>query len=175
MFKKTSPTHAASKPASAADKAPKSKRSKLMLGLMVALPVSVIAGGAYAGWSMFLAPEPAAAEISHESLAEQQKVAALALESAAETSATYSYALAELIGSHCGVVNVPALKAASEAEAEQNAKLVSLSWIAANRRLTSVTEKSCSRVRTEIFVAETQAYNAANDGKGKEKGKGGGH
>lgn len=163
MFKKK----AKSAPAGGADTAaaPK-KRSKLKLALLALMPL-IGAGGGYAGWT-FYAGAPSAQAAHGEAAPDQTHVAAIPPEVAAESSATYSFALSELLKQECGPVNVEALKAASEAEAKADGTLVNLSWIAANRRLASITERSCNRMLVEIDMAEAAA---ANGGKPKEEKK----
>lgn len=144
-------------PDEAASPAEPKKRSKLKLALIALAPL-VLAGGGYAGWTFFLAaPAEEAHAEGEDHGVDPQKVAALKAAADAETSATYSFALSELIKPDCGAVNATALKAASEAEAHANGTLVNMSWIAASRRIASVTEKSCVRLRAEIMTAEQRA------------------
>lgn len=154
-------------PAAESDAAPK-KRSKLKLAIFALVPL-LLGGGGYAGWTMFLAgpaEEPHAAEAPEggdhspdhaPKKPDPIRVAAIRLEVASETSYTYSFALSELLKAQCGKVNVEALKAASEKEAENDGVLVNLSWQAATRRLTTITEKSCDYMRAEIIAADNKA------------------
>lgn len=147
------------------------KRSKLRLALVALAPL-VLAGGGCAGWTFFLAaPAEEAHAEGEDHGVDPQKVAALKAAADAETSATYSFALSELIKPDCGAVNATALKAASEAEAHADGTLVNMSWIAASRRIASVTEKSCVRLRAEIMAAEQRAAGP----KAIAAPKGGGH
>ncbi len=113
----------------------------------------------------------------HPGGVDPQKVAALALEAAAETSATYNFALAQLLKGRCGELQVEALKTASDGEAAKDGMLVSLSWQAALRRAGSVTEVSCERMLAEIdraeFKLEGGAAPAAKGGHGEKPA--GGH
>lgn len=159
-------------PDEAASPAEPKKRSKLKLALMALAPL-VLAGGGYGGWAFFLAaPAEEAHAAAEDHGVDPQKVAALKAAADAETSATYSFALSELIKPDCGIVPAPALKAASEAEAHADGTLVNMSWIAASRRLASVTGKSCGRLRAEVITAEQ--YAAGKTTKNTPKG-GGGH
>lgn len=157
MFKKKAKAKAAPAADAPAADAPKKKRSKLKLILFILLPL-ILLGGGYAGWMFFLKPAP---EVHAEGEGEEhaggvdpQKVAALALEAAAETSATYNFALAQLLGPRCGELKVEALRKASDEEAARDGKLINLSWQAALRRAGSVTEVSCERMLNEIDKAE---------------------
>lgn len=157
MFKKkakATPAADAEAPAAPA------KRSKLKLMLLACAPL-VLAGGGYAGWAMFAGGEAGHAEAGDAHGTDDVHVASTSPDVAAETSATYSFALSVLLKRQCGKVRVNALKEASEAEAEADGMLVNASWMAANRRLDSITKASCSRMLSEISNAETRAAGAA--------------
>jgi hypothetical protein len=112
----------------------------------------------------------------HPGGVDPQKVAALALEAAAETSATYNFALAQLLGPRCGELKVEALRKASDEEAARDGKLINLSWQAALRRAGSVTEVSCDRILGEIDKAEFKLEGGnAPKVKGGHGEKAGGH
>ena len=148
MSQEPAETGAASDDEADAPAAPR-KRSKIKLALLAFVPL-VLAGGGYAGWTLYLAPWPldqaahgveAKAE-GHGAMAEGEgghgedpmTVSALPLDVLAETSSTHTYALSVLIAAKCGSPPVPALKAASEEEAKSNGMLVNQSWTAAARR-----------------------------------------
>ena len=163
-----------------ADATPK-KRSRLKLALVALLPL-VLAGGAYAGWTFFLAPggdeahaEAALhdAEPGHEAASEghaaedMMKVSSIAPEIRAETSATQTYALSVLMADQCGAPPAPALKAASEAEALADGAIVNLSWEAAVRRTRGpLTEKACGYLWGEVEDAELALAAPAAPAKG---------
>lgn len=154
-------TKAKAAPAATQGDAPK-KRSKLKLILFALVPLVALGGVGYGAWAYFLAPAPQPhAEAEGHGGVDPQKVAALKAEAAAETSATYSFALAQLLRSRCGGAGVAALKQASDAEAAHDGMLVSMSWQAALRRAGSVTEVSCDRILAEIGHAEARAGGAA--------------
>jgi hypothetical protein len=69
--------------------------------------------------------------------------------------------LSVLISAKCGSPAVPALKAASEAEAETNGPLVNLSWTAAVRRTKGLSEKTCDYLWGEIDAAEAKLVRGA--------------
>lgn len=175
MSKKPAKTAASETEGSEAPK----KRPKLKLALLVLAPLAVLAGGGYAGWTFFLAPAPAAAsaqagaeEAAPEQAPDPVQVAAVPVEIAAQTSFTHTYALSVLIEEMCGVISVPALKAASEAEAHADAQLVALSWTAASRRVNALSEKSCGHFFAEIENADAKAAMiAADKDAGAAKGK----
>ena len=169
MFKKKQKAAPAAK-AEAGDK-PAKKRSKLKLALFALVPV-LLAGSGYGAWAMFIAkPEVTISpEEEHAKAVAAEKAAAQAAGAAAETSATYSLALAELLKPVCGTIGVKALKAASEAEAHADGVLVNNSWQAANRRMGSITADSCGRLLWEIERAEQAA---AGGGAEKKPAKGG--
>lgn len=158
------------------------KRSKAKLALLVLVPLLVLGGGGYAGWTFFLTPEPEAAHAApgeHGAEGERmteghgvdpREVAALEAAAAAETSFTYSFALSELLKTRCGAVAVDALKAASDAEAEANGMLVQMSWQAALRRTGTLTEASCDLIVSEIRLADAKAASAAEAKASTEKG-----
>jgi hypothetical protein len=150
-------------PAADPNAAPK-KRSKLKLALFVLAPLVLLGGGGYAGWMYFLAAPEAHAEANPHGI-DPAKVAALKAESAPETTATYAFALSELLRKECGAMRVDALKTASEAEAHADGALAHRSWIAAARRFESVTEASCYRMQVEIFKAESRAGAGPTDAK----------
>lgn len=162
---------AAASDTSAAD-APK-KKSKLKLALLVLAPL-VLAGGGYAGWTMFLAApggeEAHASESGEDHGADEIKVSAVPAEIAAETSFTHSFALSVLLAQRCGVVDAAALKAASDEEAIADGALVSLSWQAAARRVATLTEKSCGHMMAEIVGADAKATRLAAEKLAPEKG-----
>lgn len=158
------------KAAAAADTeaAPK-KRSKLKLILLACAPL-VLAGAGYAGW-IFAAPALGLAGDHAEAAGEDTThVAALPPEVLAENSFTYTFALSELLKEKCGTTRVAGLRAASAAEAEADGALTSLSWIAANRRATALTEESCGKILAEIDRGELKAAALAA---AKTKGEGG--
>lgn len=163
MSKKTQKAKAAAA-AAKSDAGP--KKSKLKLALLALVPL-VLAGGGYGGWTYFAgeatAKEDPGTDTTH--------VAAIPPEVAAESSFTYSFALSELLKSICGPVKVPALQAAAAAEAHADGTLANLSWMAANRRLASVTDKSCSQLRAELGRADSKAEAALAAAGGAEKAK----
>jgi hypothetical protein len=161
----------AAKAATEPSSAPKKGR-KLKLILAAGLPL-LLGGGGYAGWTVYAS----AARDGHaaEEAADKAHVAAIPPEIAAETSFTYSFALSELLRRMCGGGGVPALKAASEKEAAADGRLANLSWIAANRRLDTITEVSCTRMLVEIDTAERKAIAMAEPKKDEAKGGGGQH
>ena len=152
------------------------KRSKLKLALVALVPLILLGGGGYGAWAYLLAPEPEqhVEEEGHGGV-DPQKVAALKAEAAAETSATYNFALAQLLRSRCGGIAIEALKEASDAEAAHDGMLVSMSWQAALRRAGSVTEVSCDRILAEIGHAEARAGGAAAPAGGHGEKPAGGH
>ena len=104
------------------------------------------------------------------------KVASIEPEIAAESSFTYSFALAELVRGECGAARIDALKAASEEEAKADGRLVNLSWMAATKRLGTITERSCDYVIGEIIAADGKAARLAAEKAAAEKGRDkGGH
>lgn len=165
MLKKKSKAAA---PAAGKEAAPApKKRSKLKIILLAVMPL-VGAGGGYAGWVFYAGAS--SAEAAHGEAAggeggehgqDEGHIAAIPPEVAAETSATYSFALSELLKTQCGAVGAEALKAASEAEAKADGTLVNLSWMAALRRVGSITQKSCNRILVEIDMAEAKAARRA--------------
>lgn len=174
MAKKKEKPAKETKAVEGSDAGAKKKRSPLKLALFALLPL-LLAGGGYAGWTFFMAGDEEAvasegegghAVAEGDGHAEGQDpthVSALPLEIKAETSFTYSYALSELLKRQCGSVRVDSLKAAAEEEARADGMLVNLSWIAANRRLGTVTEKSCEYMRAEIGNADGKAYVMAEE------------
>jgi len=164
MFKKK----AKPAPADAAADAPRT-RSKLKLIFLILVPLVLLGGGGYAGWVFFLAAPAEAHVESREQVVEALRVAALAREAAAESSATYNFALAQMLQAKCGALSVKALKQASEDEAGKDGMLVSLSWQAALRRAGTVTEVSCERILGEIDRAE---YKLETEGAAKAKAGG---
>lgn len=150
----------ASPPADAdAAEAPK-KRSKVKLAIFALVPL-LLAGGGYFGYTQFFAKPADAA--GHEAAEDgghgpdPLKVAAVDAEIAAETSATHSFALSVLLTNRCGPSETPALKAASETEAHADGMLVSLSWQAAARRVSTTTRDSCGKLLGEVEAAEAKA------------------
>jgi hypothetical protein len=133
------------------------KRAKLRLALLALVPL-LLAGGGYAGWTVYAAPGDRT---------DSMQVAAITPEIAAESSFTHSYALSVLMTSQCGKARVPGLKAASEAEAKTDGRLVNLSWLSAARRAADLTEVSCEHLRQEVREAEYRALTL-------QQGKGGG-
>ncbi|MCO5080033.1 MAG: hypothetical protein M9955_00090 [Rhizobiaceae bacterium] len=175
MFRKKKDKSAAAAP-SEPPAAPK-KRSKVKLALFAVAPL-VLAGGGYAGWPFVASAiglgsaDHAAAEGHGEGGhgTDQTHVSALPPEAVAEGSAAYSFALSELLKGICGEMRVDALRAASEAEAKTDGAMVHLAWIAANRRVGTVTEISCDLMVSEVARAEHEAAGAAEGGgKGGEK------
>ena len=176
MFKKKQKAAAAASPETPA--APK-RRSKLKLALIALVPL-VVAGGGFAGWP-FVAPaiglgaphapaegEAAAGEGADHGV-DDTHVSALPPEAVAENSFTYSFALSELLKGICGEASVPSLRAASDTEAKADGAMVNLAWIAANRRVGTVTEVSCDRMASEIFGAEIKAAELTGAGAAKDK------
>lgn len=166
---------AASAPAAAAatDEQPATKkRSKLKLILLACVPL-VLGGAGYGGWMLYAGkhgePSKEAAAGAHgghgeggEEGQDATEVSSISAEDvAAETSFTYSFALSELLKEECGPAEVTALKAASDKEAAADGKLVNASWMAATRRLGTVTEKSCNRMLSEIENADARAASAS--------------
>lgn len=153
MFKKSS------KPAADTPDTPK-KRSWLKLGLLAAVPL-LLAGGGYAGWTLFLAGPAGetahAAEAGAHAAPDPVETAALPLAMAAETSFTHSYALAVAIERRCGRAATAELKAASEEEARTDGTLVNLSWTSATRRAAKLMDKSCGRLLGEVEAANEKA------------------
>jgi len=169
--------------------APAKKRSRVKLALLVLIPLLVLGGSGYGAWMFFLA-KPAAGgahaaggEVGHGEAnddghgkdggadgADTMHVAAVPAEVLAETSATHNYALAVLIAPPCGMdIEVPALKAASEAEAHTDGNLVNLSWVAAARRTAGITPKNCDYLASEVANAEDRL------GASAQPAKSGGH
>lgn len=183
MSKKSKPAEA---PATADAGTPPKKRSKLKL-IILALAPLLLAGGGYVGWTQFFAAKPAHAteaaaaegEGDHgaadgEDGTDAMEVAALPTEGEAQTSFTHSYALSVLVEQRCRRFDVPALKAASDAEAKSSGLLVNASWVAATRRVEALTEVSCGMLASEILDADARAA-AAAEAKAKKDKKGGGH
>ena len=174
MSKVSTETDAAPDDEAEAAAAPK-KRSKVKLALLAIVPLMLLGGG-YAGWALYLAPWPLAEAAHAEAKAEGHGatgeaveahgedpmiVSALPLEVLAETSSTHTYALSVLISAKCGSPAVPALKAASEAEAASNGPLVNLSWAAAVRRTKGLSEKTCDYLWGEVDAAEAKLSHGA--------------
>lgn len=147
--KKTTPPAAPAKPGAA----PK-KRSRVKLAALALAPL-LLAGGGYAGWTVYAAPG------AGEGAPDAMKVAAIPPEVAAESSFTQAFALSVLIAPDCGMARVPALRTASDAEAHADGNLVNLSWLAAARRATATTEISCDYLRAEVRRAEFRAAELA--------------
>jgi hypothetical protein len=171
-------------PAKAAEsgEAPKKKRSPLKLVILALVPL-LLAGGGYFGWTFFAGEAGEDTAHASEGSAEGEghgetdgtHVASVPLEIAAETSWTYSYALSELLNGKCGKLRVEALKAASEEEAATDGKLVNLSWMAANRRIGTLTERSCEYIVAEILNADGKAIWQAQEAAAAAKAAEGGH
>lgn len=162
------------------DAAAKPKRSKLKLALFALVPLLLLGGGGYAGWTFFLAPHADGADAAgHGEAADAHgaghdegaagdghgtdatKVAAILPDARPQVSATHSYAVAVLIEQACGALPVPALKAASEAEAAADGAMVNESWRAAVARTRTLDAKNCSYFLTEIEGAEFRAAEGA--------------
>lgn len=145
----------------------KPKRSKLKLALFALVPLLVLGGGGYAGWAFFLAPgaHGEAAEGHGETAdghgTDPTKVASLLPDVRPEISATHSYAVAVIMEPACGAPPVPALEAASAAEAAADGAMVNRSWIAAVRRTRTLDAKNCSYLWTEVEGAEWKAAQGA--------------
>ena len=156
----------------AADDAPaaRSKWSNIHLALLACMPF-VLLGGGYAGWTLCLAPgslsdatySADAKAVGHGATAEGEgvgedpmTVSGLPLDVLAETSSTHTYALSVLIAGKCGSPPVPAVKAASDEEAESNGMLVNQSWTAAARRTRGMTQKTCNYLWAEIEAIEAK-------------------
>ncbi|HHZ07611.1 MAG TPA: hypothetical protein GX405_02385 [Rhizobiales bacterium] len=142
--------------------AAKPKRSKLKLALFASAPLLLLGGGGYAGWTFLLAPAEAArgghdGEGSHDGTV----TSPLLPDPRPEVSATHSYAIAVIMEPVCGAPPVPALKAASEAEAAADGAMVNQSWIAAVRRTRTLDAKNCSYLWTEVEGAEWRAAEGA--------------
>lgn len=142
------------KPTASAPAAPK-KRPRLRLAVMALAPLLLAGGGGYAGWSYYLGADAEAA--AHDATLPPP----IPVEIAAETSFTHSFAVATIIARNCGSLRVPALKAASAAEARVDGTLANLSWQAAARRTFSLDEVSCRHFISEIRVAEAKAESIA--------------
>lgn len=150
-------------PAAAAEggAAAQPKRSKLKLALFVLAPLLLLGGGAYAGWTFVLGTGPAGAAAHGEGHGTDAKVSALLPDPRPQVSASHSYAVAVIIADVCGAPPVPALKAASEAEAAADGAMVNASWIAAVARTRTLDAKNCSFLWTEIEGAEWKAAQGA--------------
>jgi hypothetical protein len=178
---------APAKAAEATD-APKKKRSPLKLAILVLAPV-MLAGGGYFGWTFFTGEAGEASAHASEATEEGHgsghggdghgattHVVALPPEIAAESTFTYSFAMSELLNGKCGRIRVKALKAAVAEEASTDGTLVNLSWIAANRRMGTLTEKSCEYLVAEIENADGKAHVKAEEKAAAAKAaEGGGH
>jgi hypothetical protein len=167
-------------PPADAEAAPPKKRSKLKLILFALLPL-VLAGGGYVGWTQFFAGSAEAAVHGEGEGGEHSEVIAaepaIPPEVAAATSFTHSYALSVLLEDQCGAMDVPALKAASDEEADADGKLANLSWVTATHRIEALTEQSCGMMRSEINFADSKAMAMAEEKAAGDKGgkSGGGH
>jgi len=135
---------------------PPARRSRLRLALLALTPLA-LAGGGFAGWTVY------AARAEHEPEPDATVVAAIPPEVAAESSFTHSFALSVLVAPKCGVARVPALMAASEEEARADGNLVNLSWLAAARRAAATTAISCDYLRAEVRQAEHRAVKLAQE------------
>lgn len=145
------------------------RRSKLRLIMLAGLP-PVLAGAGYAGWIFFGAPALGLGGEHAEAAGDGKDavhVAALPPEIRAETSFTYTFALSELLKEKCGATRVTGLRAASTEEAKADGALANLSWIAANRRASALTQESCGKILAEIDRGEIKAAALAE---GKDKG-----
>ncbi|WP_274628065.1 hypothetical protein [Arvimicrobium flavum] len=152
-------------PAASSKTPPGTKKSKLKLILLAGAPLALAAGG-YGGWTFYGGAWAGGGEAATDAAS----VAAIPPEVAAETSFTYSFALSEFLKRECGAVRVAALEAASAEEARADGTLVNLAWMAANRRMDTITEISCSRMLIEVREANAQAAaQAAEAGKDKAK------
>ena len=179
MFKKK----AKAAPAAPSDTPPApKKRSKMKLAVLGLIPV-LLAGGGYAGW-LFAGPMLGlgAAEAAAPHEGEQADhgidathVSALPPEVVAETSFTYTFALSELLKRECGAAQVSALKAASDTEAKADGAMVNLAWIAANKRLETLTSASCDKMFSEIGRAEMKAAELAGPAEDTHKPKASAH
>lgn len=163
----------AGKPPAAAgaegEAAAKPKRSKLKLALFVLVPLLLLGGGGYAGWAFFLAPAEAA-RAEHDGEGGHGTAASPLLpDPRPEVSATHSYAIAVIMEPVCGAPPVPALEAASEAEAVADGAMVNRSWIAAVRRTRTLDRKNCSFLYTEVEGAEWRAAEGAAPAKAAAK------
>lgn len=158
--KKTTMPPASAKPAAQ----PPAKRSRLKLVLLGLAPV-VLGGAGFAGWTVY-----AGQTAEHEPEPDTLKVAAIPPEVAAESSFTHALALSVLVAPKCGAARVPALMAASDAEAREDGNLVNLSWLAAARRAAATTAISCDYLRAEVRSAEFRAAKLAEQKDGAPKG-----
>ncbi len=142
------------------------KRSKLKLALFALAPLLLLGGGGYAGWTVVMAPAAAGHGGDGEAHGDGHgtdptTVSALLPDARPEVSATHSYAIAVIMEPACGAPPVPALKAASEAEAAAEGAMVNKSWMAAVRRTRTLDAKNCSYLWKEIEAAEWKAAEGA--------------
>ncbi|MBX3576593.1 MAG: hypothetical protein KF723_05250 [Rhizobiaceae bacterium] len=165
---------------------PKKKRSIVKLAIFALVPV-LLAGGGYAGWTMFLAApaeqhaaEAAASEVEGgehgaEGAPDEMHVSAVDYTIAAETSFSYALALSEMLTEMCGTVDTAALEVEAGKEAHADGMLVHHSWAAAYRRMGTITDRSCSMMLAEIMNADGRAYaRQAEAVKADKKASGGG-
>ena len=178
----------------AAGEAPKKKRSIVKLALFALVPL-LLAGGGYAGWTMFLAApfeehgagehgaevaegEAAEGGAHGEAAPDAMHVSAVDYTIAAETSFSYAYALSEMLTDMCGTVDTASLKVEAEKEAHADGLLVHHSWAAAHRRMGTITDRSCSMMLAEVMNADGRAYARQAEAvlaDKKKAGGGGGH
>lgn len=157
------PAKAAAPAKDAKHDVPPRRRSKLKLALVALVPLMLLAGGGYAGWTFLLAGNAAGTAHAAEGGdgagpgRDDITVASLPAEVTAETSFTHSFALSVLMAKQCGARSMPALEAASRDEARTNGQLVNLSWLAASRRAEAFTGKSCNLISSELVAAERKA------------------
>lgn len=138
---------------------PKKKLPLVKLAIFLAVPL-LLAGGGYAGWTMFLAApgEEHAAEGEHgEGAPDALHVSAIDYSIAAETSYTYTLALSVMLKDMCGATRTTALEAEADKEMQSDGKLVHLSWEAAYRRLGTLGVSSCDYMVSEIMDADGKA------------------
>jgi hypothetical protein len=121
------------------------QRSKSRLALLALAPL-LLAGAAYGTWAIY----------AEDANAEAVEIV-VPPEIAAESSFTHSFALSVLITPNCGKAYVPALRAASDAEVIEDGDLANLSWLAAARRVSATTARSCDYLRQEVRAAELRA------------------
>lgn len=149
-------------PTAEGEAAAKPKRSKLKLAVFALVPLLLLGGGGYAGWIFLRAPDASAhGETADGHGTDPTKVASLLPDVRPEISATHSYAVAVIMEPACGAPPVPALEAASAAEAAADGAMVNRSWIAAVRRTRTLDAKNCSYLWKEIEAAEYRAADGA--------------
>jgi hypothetical protein len=166
--------------AAPAEGAPKKKRSIVKLAIFALIPI-LLAGGGYAGWTMFMAPpagEHAAEGGEHgEGAPDDMHVAAVDYSVAAENSYSYTLALSVMLAEMCGTTDTEYLEMEADKEMQSDGKLVHLSWVAAHRRMGTLGPNSCDLMIAEIIRADGKAFQiaAAIAAAAKKDAGGGGH